>query len=161
MKFFLSIIVLFFTIFPFASAQQLGNDVATPLHTLKPDYPFPYGIPETTDVKKVLDKVYKYLEAVTPFQFVNRNTNEVINSLNDIDTNSIIKPGDFRVTSYEWGVTYSGMLLAGQVTGDDRFANYTRDRMNFIGTSIDAFRSLYKRFPTRSNPFRQPIDPRA
>lgn len=161
MKFFLSIIVLFFTIFPFASAQQLGNDVATPLHTLKPDYPFPYGIPETTDVKKVLDKVYKYLEAVTPFQFVNRNTNEVINSLNDIDTNSIIKPGDFRVTSYEWGVTYSGMLLAGQVTGDDRFSNYTRDRMNFIGSSIDAFRSLYKRFPTRSNPFKQPIDPRA
>jgi len=53
------------------------------------------------------------------------------------------------------------MLLAGEVTGDGRFTNYTKDRMNFLGSSIDAFRALYKKYPSRSNPLRQPVDPHA
>lgn len=161
MKRFLCIVLLTTASFSFVFAQQKGNDVNTALHSSRPEYPVPYGIPKTEDVKNILNKVYQYLDQATPFQFINQHTGEAIHSLNDIDTNTIIKPGDFRLTSYEWGVTYSGMLLAGEVTGDDHFTNYTKDRMNFIGTSIDTFRSLYKKYPTRSNPLRQPIDPKA
>lgn len=32
-----------------------------------------------------------------------------------IDEKTIVKPGDYRLVSYEWGVTYAGMLLATEV----------------------------------------------
>jgi rhamnogalacturonyl hydrolase YesR len=138
-----------------------ANDVTAPLHALAPSYPVPYTIPKTEEIKAVLIRVYNYLDSVTPFQFTNRLTNEAVKGLSNIDTNTIVKPGDFRLTSYEWGVVYSGMLRAGEITNDDRFTNYAKNRMNFIANSIDAFRALYQKYPTRSNPFRQPIDPRA
>jgi unsaturated rhamnogalacturonyl hydrolase len=142
-------------------AQPKGNDVTTPLHAMKPDYPFLYEAPQIADVKMVLDKVYHYLDSVTPFKLVHRRTGEVVNSLDAIDTNTIVKPGDYRLTSYEWGVTYSAMLQAGEATGDSKFTNYTKDRVSFIANSLPAFRSLYQKYPSRSNPFRQPLEPKA
>ena len=111
-----------------AIAQQKGNDVTAPLHAMKPDYPFLYEVPKIADVKMVLDKVYDYLDSVTPYQLVHRRTGEAVNSLDAIDTNTIVKPGDYRLTSYEWGVTYSAMLQAGEATADSKFTNYTKDR---------------------------------
>ena len=140
---------------------QRTNDVTTPLHLMRPDYPVPYGAPKVEDVKSVLDRVYHYLDSVTPAQFVNRRTGEAITSLNNIDTNVIVKPGDFRLTSYEWGVTYSGMLLAGEATGDKKFTNYTKSRVEFIANAVPAFKSLYNQYPKNSNPFRQPVAPHA
>ena len=110
--------LLFISIAP--SFAQKPNDVTAPLHLMKPDYPVAYGAPEIKNVKTVLDRVFHYLDSVTPVQFVHRRTGEVINSLNTIDTNTIVKPGDYRLTSYEWGVTYSGMLEAGKATGDKK-----------------------------------------
>ncbi len=144
-----------------AFAQPKGNDVTAPLHAMKPDYPFLYEAPKIADVKMVLDKVYHYLDSVTPFKLVHRRTGEAVNSLDAIDTNTIVKPGDYRLTSYEWGVTYSAMLQAGEATGDSKFTNYTKDRVSFIVNSLPAFRSLYKKYPSRSNPFRQPLEPKA
>ena len=137
------------------------NDVITPLHALAPNYPVPYTVPKIDDVKGLLIRIYNYLDSVTPYECADRRTNETIKDLNAIDTNAVLKPGDFRPTSYEWGVTYSGMLHAGEVTGDERFTNYTKNRMHFIANSIDAFRRLYQKSPSKSNPLRQPIDPRA
>ncbi|MDB5192071.1 MAG: glycoside hydrolase family 88 protein [Segetibacter sp.] len=142
-------------------AQVKANDVTTPLHALKVDYPVPYGAPSVATVKAVLDRVHHYLDSVTPPQLVNRNTKAVITNLSAADTNSILKPGDFRLTSYEWGVTYSGMLLAGEATGDNRFTNYTRDRLHFLADAIPTFRALHKKFPTASNALRQPVSPHA
>ncbi len=142
-------------------AQQKGNDVTTPLHAMKPDYPFLYEAPKISDVKIVLDRVYNYLDSVTPFQLIDRRSGQKIILSAVIDTNTIIKPGDYRLTSYEWGVTYSGMLQAGEATGDNKFTNYTRDRVKFIINSLPAFRTFYQQFPFRSNPFRQPLEPRA
>lgn len=48
-----------------ATAQK-QNDVTTPLHAMQPDYPVPYVIPAKADVKKVLDRIYNYLDTVTP-----------------------------------------------------------------------------------------------
>ncbi|HEX6181427.1 MAG TPA: glycoside hydrolase family 88 protein [Chitinophagaceae bacterium] len=140
---------------------QRTNDVTTPLHAMRPDYPTPYGAPKIEDVKSVLDRVYHYLDSVTPAQFVNRRTGEAVSSLTNVDTNVIVKPGDFRLTSYEWGVTYSGMLLVGEATGDKKYTNYTKSRIEFIANSVPAFKNLYNQFPKGSNPFRQPIAPHA
>jgi rhamnogalacturonyl hydrolase YesR len=112
-------------------------------------------------VKKVLDRIHTYLDGVTPAQFVNRKTNEVLDKVDHPDTNIIFRPGDFRLTSYEWGVTYSAMLHVGEVTGDQRFTSYTKERMHFIAAGFPAFGSLYRQFPRNSNPLRQPVAPHA
>ena len=157
--FFLASLLSIFYVTGFA--QVRGNDVTVPLHAMKPDYPFLYDAPKIADVKIVLDRVYHYLDSVTPFQFVHRRTGEAVSSLNAIDTNTIVKSGDYRLTSYEWGVTYSAMLQAGEATGDSKFTNYAKDRVSFIVNSLPAFRTLYQKYPSRSNPFRQPLEPRA
>ena len=143
-----------------ALCGQKATDVTTPLHALQPDYLIPYGFPSIDSVKKVLDKVFNYLEANTPPQFVNKNTSEIV-SLKNVDTNTIFKQGDFRLASYEWGVTYSGMLQVGAATGDNKYTNYAISRLNFIADAFPVFKSLFQKFPNSSNPLRQPVDPHA
>ena len=82
-----------------------ANDSNTPLHLLKPDYPIPYGIPKTEEIKVVLDKIHHYLNEVTPAEFVNSKTGETLTDLSKIDENIALKKGDYRIVSYEWGVT--------------------------------------------------------
>ena len=118
---------LYLIVVSFAAVAQTApksNDVNTPLHLLQPDYPVQYGVPVKDSVKKVLDRIYNYLDAVTPAQLVNRKTNEAVTDYAKADSNTIFKPGDFRLMSYEWGVTYSGMLLVAAATGDKKFADY-------------------------------------
>ena len=152
-----------FLIFCNSLAAQIpkGNDVNTPLHLLKPDYKVPYGAPSVTNVKSVLDKVYNYLSDVTPPEFIDRTTKRTVSDLSKIDTNVVLKQADFRLTSYEWGVTYSGMLLAGEATGDGRYTNYTKQRVQFIAEAVPSFTLLYNKFPRNSNPLRQPVSPHA
>jgi len=142
-------------------AKPAANDVNTPLHLLQPDYPVTYGVPVKDSIKKVLDRVYNYLDAVTPPQLVNRKTNEAVTDYSKADSNTIFKPGDFRLTSYEWGVTYSGMLLVAEATGDKKFADYTNKRLQFIGAIAPSLKSLYDKNPGAPNPIRSFINPHA
>jgi unsaturated rhamnogalacturonyl hydrolase len=144
-----------------AYGQAKGNDVNVPLHLLQPDYQVPYGVPGVDKVKQVLKRVYTYLDAVTPAQFVNRRTQAVITDLSQIDTNTVFKPGDFRLASYEWGVTYAGMLLAGEATADTAYTHYTKERLYLIADALPEFRKLYAKFPKAPNALRQPVAPHA
>lgn len=137
------------------------NDSNTPLHALQPDYPVPYGAPTTDDVKKVLDRIYNYLEATTPVQIENRNTGEAITDFTKADSNTIFKPGDFRLISYEWGVTYTGMLEVGDATADKKYTEYTVKRLQFISGILPHFRSQYEKLPKAHNALRSVIDPHA
>ena len=138
-----------------------ANDAA--LHASKPAYTVPYEPMAKEEIKKVLDRVFNYLEAVTPAQMVNRKTNEAVTDVLKIDSNTNLKQGDFRITSYEWGVTYSAMLWAGEMTGDKKYTNYVKDRFNFFAEWIPAVKKLYATGVYTSNnyPFRQPIEPKA
>jgi unsaturated rhamnogalacturonyl hydrolase len=143
------------------NAQTKANDVTTPLHALKVEYPVPYGAPSVEKVKEVLDRVYTYLDSVTPPKFSDRVTHAAVVDVQKIDTNTIFQPADFRLTSYEWGVTYSGMLRIGEATGDVRYTNYTKDRLHFIANAFPAFSALYQKYPKSNNPLRQPVSPHA
>src|SRR5688572_33195146 len=116
------------------------TDATTPLHLLKPDYPIPYGIPKAEDVTAVLTRVHAYLNGVTPPSFANEKTGELFTDAAKIDQNTILQRGDFRIVSYEWGVTYAGMLLASEATGDPRFRDYTETRLQFIADAVPFFR---------------------
>lgn len=141
------------------SAQKL-TDANAPLHALKPDYPVSYDIPTTNSVKSKLDMVYHYLNAVTPSQLINKQTGANV-EVAKIDTNTIFKAGDFRLTSYEWGVTYAGMLAVGQATKDPQYIQYASDRLGLLGASYPAFKLQYEKNHNRNNPMHSVLDPRA
>ena len=139
----------------------VSNDVNTPLHLLKPDYPVFYGETTTDDVKAVIDRVHGYLDGVTPTVLIDKKTDAVVTDLANIDTNTIFKRGDFRLISYEWGVTYGAMLLASDVTGDQRYRDYTKKRIDFIADVVEAYRGFETQFPGFRTPVHSVIHPAA
>ena len=144
-------------------AQVPQTDATTPLHKLAPNYPMPYGIPKQEDVTATIDRVYNYLNAVTPTGFINEKTGEPVTDLSKIDANTILARGDFRIVSYEWGVTYAAMLLASEATGDQKFRNYTEKRLAFIADSADKFKHTDSKYADweAKMPLRNLISPRA
>jgi unsaturated rhamnogalacturonyl hydrolase len=126
-----------------------GNDATTPLHQLKPDYPVPYGSTTPEAVTEVLRRVLGFAEASTPPGWVDPATKAPIADLKTARGAIAPTAGAFRLTSYEWGVTYSGMLRAGEATGDPRFARYVASRL----AAVDAWARHAKAQP-------EPADPR-
>ena len=139
-----------------APASTLHSDA---LHTAKPDYPTLYGTTKPEDIVAVMNRVRNYLERVTPTRVVDKNTNAEIKDYTKIDNNSLVFKGDFSLTSYEWGVTYEAMLLAGEVTGDTAFTNYTTRRFQFLADVVPYFREVYK--TNKQTSLKQIIDPHA
>lgn len=99
------------------AGSQVVNDTNTPLHLLQPDYKIPYGVPAKEDIKADLDRILAFLETATPAA---------------VTEDGKLQQGSFRLASYEWGVTYSAMLKAGEVTGDQAFTDYTVSRHSFL-----------------------------
>lgn len=153
--------ILFASGWSSTAQQQTITDTNTPLHLLQPDYPTPYGKPGADDVLKVLDRVYTYLDAATPAKLVNSKTQKEITGLKQLDKNTVFAPGDFRLTSYEWGVTYAGMLLAGEATGDKKYTEYTYERLNLIADIAPYYREQLKKDPQSASPIRSVLDPHA
>lgn len=155
-------ITTLFLLFIIVQTTFAQTDATTPLHLLKPDYTVPYGIPKNEDVTAVLNRVFSYLNGVTPSAFANEKTGEIFTDAAKIDANTILQRGDFRIVSYEWGVTYAGMLLAGEATGDPRYREYVEKRLKFIGDTAAAFRkpaAHYEEWEGRM-PLRNLINPR-
>jgi len=140
---------------------KTANDAM--LHAVKPAYTVPYEPMAKEDIKKVLDKVFAYLDAVTPAQMINKKTGEVVTDALKIDTNTVLQQGDFRITSYEWGVTYSALLWAGEITGDKKFTNYVKDRFNFFASWIPAVKKMKAAGAYTDNnfPLHQSVNPKA
>ncbi len=125
-------------------AKEPANDFNTPLHLMKPEYKTFYGIPRVEEVKAVIDRVFDFLDKSTPTTVINKETKAVITDYSKIDKNSALECGTFRLTSYEWGVTYAGMLLAAQTTGAKRYSKYVSDRFSFLAEMAPYFEKLYK-----------------
>ena len=144
------------------SNAQKTNDVTTPLHAMKVDYPVPYEAPAKENVKAVLDRIFNYLDAATPAQMMNKQSGEIVNSISQLDTNTVIKQGDFRLTSYEWGVTYSAIQRAYETTGDKKYNDYVKARFDFLSKWVPAVKSKFPLdYIQKKRLFNQPIDPHA
>jgi unsaturated rhamnogalacturonyl hydrolase len=140
-----------------------ANDSNTPLHLLQPDYPVPYGIPKVEDVKSSLNRIYEYLNSVTPAAFVDSKTGEEITDLSKINATTALKKGDYRIVSYEWGVTYAALLAAAKATGDDKYKKYTIDRLKFISNAAPYFKKTSEEHAdwATAGPLRGLIAPKA
>ena len=143
------------------ATAKTGNDVTTPLHLLQPEYPVPYGKTTIDDISKVLDRIYNYLDATTPAKLVGKQSgNEIANPASSSEE-AIFKPGDYRLTSYEWGVTYAGMLLAAEATGDKKYAGYTNSRLGFLAEIIPFYKTAMAKNPSLVTPVNSVLKPHA
>ncbi|MDF9828730.1 glycoside hydrolase family 88 protein [Parabacteroides sp. PF5-6] len=142
-------------------AEQEVNDSNTPLHLLQPAYQNPYGIPSESSIKQVLDRVWTYLDKETPTQVVDAVSGEEIADYTKIDRNSVLKSGAFRLTSYEWGVTYAGMTLIGEVTGDKKYSDYTTRRLQYLSEIAPHFRKLLDDKSIQNPQLHQLLTPKA
>jgi len=118
-------------------AAEAGNPAL-----LKPNYSVPYGPTTVAAITEVLDRIHGYLDAHTPTRVIDRVTGAEITDFSIVNTNAIVERGDFPIISYEWGVTYSGMLHAYETTGDPRFRDYVAKRMQFIVAMAPYFQKL-------------------
>ena len=158
----LTLLIALSTIIASYAQEKKATDANAPLHAQKVDYPTQYEPMLKDDIKKVLDRIFNYLDEVTPAQMIDRNTGEKVNDIAQADTATTLQQGDFRLTSYEWGVTYSGMLLAAETTGDSRYSDYVKERFSFIAKWMPAIKKLADAGAYKNDyPLRQPIAPKA
>ncbi len=101
--------------------EQEINDSTTPLHLLQPDYKTPYGQLSPDSVKADIDRVFAYIDEVTPAKMTDGKVNQ----------------GTYRLTSYEWAVMYDALLDAAKITGDKKYSDYVSDRIRFLAEEAD------------------------
>lgn len=106
------------------NAEDEINDSTTPLHLLKPDYKTPYGQLTADSVKADIDRVFAYIDEVTPAKMTDGKVNQ----------------GTYRLTSYEWGVMYDALLDAARITGDKKYADYVSNRIGFLAEEADRYK---------------------
>jgi rhamnogalacturonyl hydrolase YesR len=108
-------------------------------------YPIPYQKPTVAEITEVLGRVRGYLDETEPNQVVDGRTGAVITDFSIPNPDARIPDGGgeaFYPLDYTMGVTHSGMLHARDVTGDARFAEYTRRQLQFIKDRLPYFREV-------------------
>jgi rhamnogalacturonyl hydrolase YesR len=108
-------------------------------------YPIPYQRPTVAEIGELLQRVRGYLEQAAPTRVVNRQTGREITELGAPDPAAVASAGEadaFYPLDYTMGVTHSGMLLAGEATGDPRFREFTRRHLQFIADRLPYFRAV-------------------
>lgn len=118
----------------FAQDNTTINDSNTPLHLLKPDYKYGYGVSTKQEVKAAIDKVMNYILA---------------------------NPQQFRTTSYEWGVTYSACLDAAKASGNKKYAAYVEQNFKAIADAFPGAMKDLKKGKTLDTAIRKVVDPHA
>ena len=81
--------------------------------------------------------------------------------LTKLTGDAVFEPGVFRLISYEWGVTYGAMLLAGDATDDNKFSDYTLKRIGLIADVAKYFKAINPTSMSGNNPVRSVLDPRS
>ena len=145
------------------AAQERGPAAAdAALHAMAVQYPTPYRAMDAAEIKTVLDRVLNYLDRVTPAEVVNQATGAAITDLTRPDPHAVLKAGDFRLASYEWGVTYLGMLSAGAATGDQRYTDYVRKRHQLLADLTKAYYPTVQADPIHASaPIKGFLNPQA
>ena len=119
---------------PQAKAQLMGDD-ATPgmgLWKMKPESRVPYEVPSQEGVRDTLKLIGHYIDQNCPIRWIDLDTGEPIEAGSFEVANPGLEYGLFWPISYEWGVTYAGVLNAAEATGDPFFHDYVLTRLEAI-----------------------------
>lgn len=160
-KYQITVIIVILTFLFSPGKTQHATDANTPLHLLQPDYTIDYGVPRSEAIESTLSKIYNYLEANTPAVLMDADTDKEIYDFSTLPAYKRIKfkESDFRLISYEWGVTYAGMLLATEMTGDAIYSDYTRERFSLLSKLYPLLLALEKEKPELRHPMRTVLHP--
>ena len=118
---------------------------------IPPAYPFPYAPATPAEIEAVLARILGYLEIASPIRLIDRTTREPLADLNALSGEAAFEPADFSIFGYEWGVTYAGMLLAAEATGDARYRDYAGRRIHAIATLAAYLKTLPPPPPAPAN----------
>jgi unsaturated rhamnogalacturonyl hydrolase len=118
---------------------------------LKVNYPTPYELATVEQIRAVVDRVHAYAVEAAPVRVINGDTGEVVSDLNRLPTNVALARTDLQIITYEWGVTYAGMMLLARITGDPRFNQYTDERVTAIAKVAAHARANLKPGTTHAN----------
>lgn len=143
------------------NSKNMINDSHTPLHLLKPDYEIPYAKLSADQIKNKIDKVLSYLDLSTYAKVEDAKTHAVIENYKSINSSSQLKRGDFRIASYEWGVTYAAMLKAGNNTKDENYFKYVKKRLDFLSDVTPFFKKVFNEGKPIDSQMGQIINPHA
>ena len=123
-------------------SSETINDSNTPLHLMKPAYRVGYGVSTAQSIKQTIDRVLRYIDQETP-------------------ADPQLEKGGFRLTSYEWGVTYSGVLAAYEATSDEAYRDYVYTRQKLLAEMAPQYLQTLKNGGTISGNARRVVDPHA
>src|SRR3954470_14380361 len=98
--------------------------------------------PTQASIREVMNRVHGYLLTATPLRPVDGDTGAAV-SLDDMPKNVALARTVMHIDTYEWGVTYAGMLLATQVTKDQRYRSYVDERLSGIARMAAHMRANY------------------
>ena len=98
--------------------QSAPNQVHTPPQAdpgvysgrLKVDYPTPYQPASVDEIRALLERVRAYVDEAAPVAVINGATGEAVTDLTHLPDVVALARTDLQILSYEWGVTYAGML---------------------------------------------------
>ncbi|MES1263638.1 MAG: glycoside hydrolase family 88 protein, partial [Peristeroidobacter soli] len=99
---------------------------------LKVDYPTPYELATEEAIRKTLERVLAYVDVAAPVQVIDDETGAPVTDLNRLPAKVALARTDMQILTYEWGVTYAGMLRSAQVTADKRYSDYVDKRVSAI-----------------------------
>lgn len=136
------------------------NDSTTPLHLIAPDYETPYGELSVEQIRKDIERIFLYIDSVTPARVVDANGKE-LKDLRKLPDDAKLNQGTYRLTSYEWGVTYMALLRASEVLKDKSYKDYVIDRIGFLAESAPFFSGRAKRTGKHDGQMRQVIAPKS
>lgn len=139
--------------------EKVLNDSNTPLHLLTPEYATPYKIWTAEAIKEDLDRIFGYLDAETPTRVLDTLSGKEVTDYTQLNAHAQLEKGDFRLASYEWGVTYAGMLEVAEATADAKYEEYVARRFNFLSEVAPHFRRLHQEHGTVDRQIRQVISP--
>jgi rhamnogalacturonyl hydrolase YesR len=98
--------------------------------------------PTINSIRVVLNRVHSYLLTAAPLRPVDATTGAAV-SLDNMPKNVALGATTLRVDSYEWGVTYAGMLQATQITGDQRYRSYVNTNLTGLARMAAHMRANY------------------
>jgi unsaturated rhamnogalacturonyl hydrolase len=108
--------------------------------------------PTEASIREVMNRVHGYLLRAAPLRPIDGATGAPA-SLGSMPQNVAFARTTIPIVSYEWGVTYTGMLRAWQTTGDDRYRAYMNNWLTGIARMSRNMRinypaATFETFPT-------------
>jgi rhamnogalacturonyl hydrolase YesR len=137
------------------SLASLADTPSSIPAAIAPSYPVPYEPASVEQIETTLGRVLSYLETASPVRIVDRATGQPVTDLANLPPQAALARTDFLLTSYEWGVTYRGMLAAAKVTANARYRAYVDERFAAITTLATHLR--HQPPPAESIPRRERI----